>query len=311
MDENRLEAYLDIIQKLLTCTDGEEFQILEQNVDFVDAGLVQVMVQVAEKMASSGEANASWLQNFAAQLAEALSNSSSTATTEEEYLDFLIQVVQATEDSNGDVRVVYPLLQANLDKLDMGFADVLKNWGMSTLPNLAPETVQGVAIIFFNFSKLIQDFPQGNRVNNIEIAIAGYEVVATVFTHTSFPENWAATQLNLGNAYRERIRGERAENLELAIQYCQAALEEITRSRFPQDWAATQVYLGNAYNQRIRGERAENLELAIQYYQAALEEYTRSRFPQDWAMIQNNLGNAYRERIRGERAENLELAIQF
>jgi tetratricopeptide (TPR) repeat protein len=128
-------------------------------------------------------------------------------------------------------------------------------------------------------------------------------------TRQAYPEDWARTQNNLGNAYRNRIRGERAENLEQAIFHYQQALEVRTRQAYPEQWAATQNNLGNAYSERIRGERAENLEQAIFHYQQALEVLTRQAYPEDWARTQNNLGEAYQNRVRGERAENLEQAI--
>jgi hypothetical protein len=37
----------------------------------------------------------------------------------------------------------------------------------------------------------------GDKASNIEIAIAGYEVVLTVFTRQAFPQDWATTQNNL------------------------------------------------------------------------------------------------------------------
>jgi TPR repeat protein len=68
-----------------------------------------------------------------------------------------------------------------------------------------------------------------------------------VYTRQAYPEDWAMTQHNLGNAYLERIRGERAENLEQAIFHYQQALEVYTRQAYPQQWATTQNNLGNAY----------------------------------------------------------------
>jgi tetratricopeptide (TPR) repeat protein len=112
-----------------------------------------------------------------------------------------------------------------------------------------------------------------------------------VYTRQAYPEQWAATQNNLGNAYRNRIRGERAENLEQAILHYQQALEVYTRQAYPEQWAATQNNLGNAYLERIRGERAENLEQAIFHYQQALEVYTRQAYPVECRRTARNLGN--------------------
>jgi tetratricopeptide (TPR) repeat protein len=225
------------------------------------------------------------------------------------YRDFLIEVLQATEESGADSQVVYPLLEANLDKLDDKFAQALRSWATAILPKLEPEQAQDLAVIIGNFSNLIQEFRLDKRTSNLEIGIAGYEIVATVFTRQAFPQEWGTTQNNLGHVYLYRIRGERAENLEAAIRYFSAALEEYTRQGFLKQWATTQNNLGLAYLYRIWGERAENLEAAICCFSAALQVRTSEAFPQEWAATQNNLSVTYCQRIQGERAENLETAI--
>ena len=45
MDEQRLQAYFNLIESLLNCPNGEENQILQANSEVVDAGLVQVMLE--------------------------------------------------------------------------------------------------------------------------------------------------------------------------------------------------------------------------------------------------------------------------
>ncbi len=229
----------------------------------------------------------------------------------EEKLTFFIEVLKATVDSDGDPEVVSLLLRANLDKLDDNFAQILQMWTKTCLSKMELELAQGFAASIINFSDLLQEFPLGDQVSNLEIAIIGYEAAATVFSQQAFPQDWAMTQVSLGNAYRKRIKGNQAENLETAIRCYLAALGEYSREAFPQDWARTQVSLGNAYCNRIMGERAENLEAAIRCYLAGLQEYSRKDFPEQWAQIQNNLGNAYLFRIRGKRAENLEAAIGY
>ncbi|MEQ9553761.1 MAG: tetratricopeptide repeat protein [Coleofasciculus sp. G3-WIS-01] len=305
MDEARQQAYLTLINTLLTCASGEEGQTLQDNVELVDAGLLATMAQVAEALAERGDENAAkFLIGMANQLGELLGLSASTATPEAQ-LDFLVEVLQATSDSDGNPEVVYPLLQENLHLLDDNFARVLWNWGMATLTEVEAEQGQ----VLGEFSNLIVEFPLGSQANNLEIAIAGYEMALTTFTCDNDSETWAILQNNLGNAYRDRIRGKGAENIERAIASYQAALQVRTRKAFPSDWAMTQNNLGNAYWKRIRGEAAENIERAIASYQAALEVYTYEAFPNYWADTQNNLGAAYCKRIRGEAAENIERAI--
>ncbi|MGJ5633416.1 hypothetical protein ABF638_29995, partial [Nostoc sp. CALU 1950] len=309
MNEQRLHAYNRLIQTLLNCPSGEEPEILAANTELLDADFVQVVVAAAEHFAQQGEENtAEWLRN----LATYLTTPETTPITQEDidtYGQFLIEILQATADSNGDAQVIYPLLAANTDKLNNIFAELLRHWATNTLPEAEPEAATSIAAVIGELSNLIQQFPLGSKASNMEIAIAGYEISLTVYTRTAFPENWATTQNNLGNAYRNRILEERAENIESAIAAYSAALEVYTRSAFPVDWATTQNNLGNAYGERILGERAENIESAITAFSAALEVLTRSAFLVDWAMTQNNLGNAYGERILGERAENIESAI--
>ncbi|WP_052149912.1 CHAT domain-containing protein [Aphanizomenon flos-aquae] len=143
------------------------------------------------------------------------------------------------------------------------------------------------------FSNLIQQFPLGNKANNMEIAIAAYTQALEVYTRTDFPEQWAMTQNNLGNAYRNRIRGDKAENLEYAIAAYTQALEVYTRTDFPVEWATTQNNLAAAYSNRIRGDKAENLEIAIAACTQALEVRTRTDFPVENAKTLLNLGIAY------------------
>jgi hypothetical protein len=58
MKEQQREAYINLINGLLSCPSGEEPQILKANPDLVDAGLVQTMVQVAEVLEEKGDRNA-------------------------------------------------------------------------------------------------------------------------------------------------------------------------------------------------------------------------------------------------------------
>ncbi|MEA5498447.1 CHAT domain-containing protein [Limnoraphis robusta Tam1] len=308
MDENRVQAYVRLIKDLLKCDSGEEAQILQANSELVDAGLVAVMQQVAEQMAAEENENiAGWLRNMASEIAQMLGIRISA--TPQDYLQFLMEVLQATQDSQGDKKVVYPLLQANLDKLDDGLTQILQAWATQTLSEAEPQQAQSIAAVLVQFGNLIQQFPRGNKASNMETAITSYEKALDVYTRDGFPVEWATTQNNLATAYHNRIRGEKAENVETAIAFCENALIVNTRDGFPEGWADTHNNLANAYRKRIRGEKAENAERAIASYENALEVYTRDGFPEGWAMTQNNLANAYIERIRGEKAKNVKMAI--
>jgi CHAT domain-containing protein len=153
--------------------------------------------------------------------------------------------------------------------------------------------------------------PHGDREENLERAIAGYDQALVVMTREVMPGDWAKATNNLADAYGDRIRGDRAENLERAIQMYGQALEVRTREAMPVEWATTQANLALAYSHRIRGDRSENQEHAITGYEQALEVLTREAMPVEWAATQMNLASAFLQRSRGDRAENLERAIQL
>jgi hypothetical protein len=62
-----------------------------------------------------------------------------------------------------------------------------------------------------------------------------------------FPQDWAATQCNLGVAYYNLPTGDRAKNLQQAIECLNAALRVRTEKEFPQDWAKTMRLLGEVH----------------------------------------------------------------
>ncbi|AFY33311.1 CHAT domain-containing protein [Calothrix sp. PCC 7507] len=223
--------------------------------------------------------------------------------------NFLLKITWECANTQGNTQVIYPLLQANLDKLDDNFANLLYQWAFPRLYQVEPGKAQILAAAIVVFSKLIQDFPLGSKANNLEIAIAGYEVVTTVFTRDAFPEEWAQIQNNMGIAFLYRIRGNRLENLETALCCFEAALQVRNYSALPERWAETKTNQGIAFFHRIRQDRAANIEKAIRNYEDALQIYTRDHFPEEWATIQHNLGIALNKRIHGNQAENQEQAI--
>jgi len=313
MVEIRVQAYANLIQQLLTCPNGEEPQLLQANSELIDGEFLQVCQMIAENLAGEGQENAAdFLRSMASQLGQLLGmnddedSDNSEEENPQEYLRFIGELLQAEAESNSDVAVVYPILAQRQHLLNPHFSEILQQVAENFIAQNPDETANIVGRIE-NLSIDISQFPLGKRANNIEIAIAGYQIVLSHREPGS--EKWAQTQNNLANAYSYRIRGEKAENIERAIASYTAALEVYTRDAFPEYWAGTQNNLATAYSDRIRGEKAENIERAIASYTAALEVYTRDALPQDWAGTQNNLATAYSDRIRGEKAENIERAI--
>jgi CHAT domain-containing protein len=224
---------------------------------------------------------------------------------------FFDVVLSAIAEHNSSA-VVYDLIKQHIDRLDDKSSQSLQEWSIKNMEN-SDNTgkVEEIAKSIGNFCVLISDFPLGNRATNLDLAIAGYEIIAPVFIREQYPEFWASLQINIGNAYNERINGEKFENLERAIDYYQQALLELTQNSYPALWAATQNNLGVAYKNRIVGAKAVNLEQALKCYQYALIEYDKDIYTERFADVINNIGTTYLYRIFGNRADNLEEAVRF
>ncbi len=256
-----------------------------------------------------------FLRNLASQLGQFIDmnddgdSNNSQGENPQEYANFILELLQAEEASDSDIKVIYPMLAERQHLLNPRFAETLQQVAQRLLDGENPETISSIVGLIENLSIDINNFPRGNRANNIEIAITGYQIVLS--NREPGSEKYAQTQNNLAIAYSNRINGSREENLERAIGFYEAALTVYTLEDFPEQWALTQNNLAVAYSYRINDSRADNLERAIGFYEAALTVRTLEDFPEKWAETQNNLADAYSNRINGSRADNLERAIGF
>lgn len=113
MDEQRVQAYLALIEQLLGCPQGQEGALLQAQAELVNAGLLAVMAQVAEQMESQGEGNAGWLRGFGARLAQALGRGGAAETAgvvgTEDVAQFLLETLQLVAESQGNPQQIYPV----------------------------------------------------------------------------------------------------------------------------------------------------------------------------------------------------------
>jgi CHAT domain-containing protein len=85
MNSEREQAYLNLINKLLTCPSGEEAEVLETHPELLDEGLVAAMLEEAENLRRFGELNnANRLMNCARILLEMNDNTSVALTRQAE-----------------------------------------------------------------------------------------------------------------------------------------------------------------------------------------------------------------------------------
>ncbi|MEG4395724.1 CHAT domain-containing tetratricopeptide repeat protein [Microcoleus sp. BROC3] len=306
MNQPRRQAYLTLIESLLTCPRDKQTAILQANLELLDDDFAQYLRELATKVLANLDVDKAYifgqiLSNLSL-LFITLQQGSRASNLEIAIICNKIALTVWTRDCAEQVVILtfYLLIQNGLCQiaslLMQKYGDVYLAKRTSTQNNLA---------IAYSFRI------KGDRGDNLERAIAFYEAALQVYTPPAFPQQWAMTQNNLGEAYRNRIKGDRGDNLERAIAFYEAALEVYTRPAFPEYWARSQNNLANAYSDRIKGDRGDNLERAIAFYEAALEVRTRPAFPEDWAGTQNNLARAYSQRIKGDRDDNLERAIAF
>ncbi|HLO51907.1 MAG TPA: hypothetical protein VK211_26090, partial [Kamptonema sp.] len=133
MDENRAQAYTNLIQQLLSCPNGEEPQILQANSELLDAEFLRVCQRIAENLAGEDQENAAdFLRNLASQLGQFLGiqdredGDNSEGENDQEYARFILELLQAEQDSNGDVKIIHPLFQQRQHLLNRRFSDILQ-----------------------------------------------------------------------------------------------------------------------------------------------------------------------------------------
>ncbi len=271
MNEQRLQDCLALIQALLD-SPNEAADILNQNLELLDADFLNVLGAVVEQLEAAGNGDAAeFLKTWGMEIATALGlGEGGEEVQRDEQIGGEMGEGETTEalrvldlvwrEMMGGYNIpnIHRILQENLV--------VVNNWQIypqlfawlmiATLAEGEVNDCKSLAIFLVGFGNIIQQFPLGNRLGNLEIGIAAYEVALQVFTPEAFPQDWATTQNNLALAYRNRIKGEKAENLEQAIARYENALKVRTREAFPQNHAETSFNLGLAYQEATQWQNA-------------------------------------------------------
>lgn len=114
MNEQREQAYSNLINQLLICPNGQEAEILQQNRELLDNGFLQTATYYARKLQEDGkEQPAAFLLNLVQQLSQV-----NLAHNEHQtYLDFLLEILRKI-NSGANQKQIYLLFQQNLDKLN-------------------------------------------------------------------------------------------------------------------------------------------------------------------------------------------------
>lgn len=82
MTVQRQELYINLIEQLFKCPNGQEPEVLDAHLDLLDAGLVQTMVQIGTVMAhEDNQDGAKFLFHVARELAKQLGLYPDTSTS--------------------------------------------------------------------------------------------------------------------------------------------------------------------------------------------------------------------------------------
>jgi tetratricopeptide (TPR) repeat protein len=329
--EERFRAYVELIEALLACEQGQEAEILQANFEWVDAGLVATMRERAAALLAEGEENnGRWLNHFAEQVESALASlpslegsgvgnllrSASTLLNrlvghssdelaqtppggdEQEYLNFLQQLMQSITENEGNQERVYPLLQANLGLIDNTLAQLIQGWGQQTLSQTAPEEQREVGAFFYEIGQIFYGFDGGNPKVNMTLAVISYELCAATGRQLGLERDLSTILTNLGNAYQiqAQLGINPQENLTSAIGAYQEAAQIVRQPGLERDLSSTLTNLGVAYltQAQLGINPAENLSAAIGTYQEAAQIRRQPGLERDLSQTLNNLGIAYR-----------------
>jgi hypothetical protein len=73
MEDERTQLYFELIDKLVRCPNGKEPEVLDENIELVDAGFVSVLMQVGQAQIHQGNQDgAKFLFHVARELAKQL-----------------------------------------------------------------------------------------------------------------------------------------------------------------------------------------------------------------------------------------------
>lgn len=128
----------------------------------------------------------------------------------------------------------------------------------------------------------------GTGIGQLDEAVIAFEEALEVRTRAKYPEEWAATQLSIGNVAMTygHAHGDAAWFKRSADAYRDAA--EVLRNR-GYDWTITQRNLGMALSmQGFYSSDAQVLRESVTAFERALANMPRADMPHEWARTEGN-----------------------
>jgi hypothetical protein len=140
MDTRHLNAYVSLIEALLQCAKGEEWLLLQQHQDLIDAELLTVMAQVAERLNTEGNAPAAqFLRYWSLQLNRMLEQNPAQTPAESRSQSYLQLIQTLLGCAKGDEAAI---LSQHPELMDEGLVHTMKQ----VAAQLAAQGSQEIAI---------------------------------------------------------------------------------------------------------------------------------------------------------------------
>ena len=149
---------------------------------------------------------------------------------------FLVESLEVTWESKGDLAELYPLLLENLDLLEPRLIYVLQQWSAFAFSVVSPEQAATIAGLLVDLAGIIWGLPDGDREITEEIAIACCEIALQAYSPKQFPGEWATVQNNLALAYSTRSCGDAVENDRQSYACYYLAKQVFPQQVFPEEW---------------------------------------------------------------------------
>ncbi|MEZ2224738.1 CHAT domain-containing protein [Microcoleus sp.] len=331
MDKQRQEAYINLIQLLLSSSQTEREAVLKANRELITLDLIPLIQQMTIQKKHNGEQeSAIFLEGFAGAISNAFAKASTRINLYRELIEKLLNSPEGEETE---------ILNASSNLIDEGLVEALEEFAevyaqngnknaiflryMATKVSALLDnsdiiaTPENYASFLAKSLTLIQDndcnsdvvypfFLKYQHLLNQEFAQRIHNC-----TGASNPEGIATALMNFSNLVAAFPLGNRSINLEIGIAGYETALQMISSENFPKLWGKLQINLGYIYIQRLHGKKIDNLEISISSLEKALLVYQYQAFSVEYIIAQNTLAAAYSERISGKRAENIEKAISY
>ena len=248
MNGQRTQAYVRLIEQLLSCPQGQEMEVLQAKAELVDAKFLEVMEQYAAHLESHGNDNATgWLREFAAKLAQSLGLEQIASSALKDAAQFMLETLQLIYENKGNPQQIYPVWAQQQVRLNEELLKVLPIVVEQQFQVGDAEQQRFIAAWLVEFGNQIQHFPSGIRWLNLELSIAAYKQALVVFTKQARPLTWAIIMMNLATSYKERIQGDRSENIEQGIATYKHAITVLTMHENPAEWEANKMNLETGY----------------------------------------------------------------